>query len=299
MGVAHPLECAMHGAQNCLELLLFSSVGIACGIISFGVPIDRRHFGMSSCRCSHHHLRPNNVNSLMLPVRSAFGTSEFRQFRCERTGAPSDCNRLTPNKGFQFELCSAADVGVAVIGCAFATPESDVRLNGTRRGLAISTERTIFDWNRGTHLCWLPGSDDIGDRAGYPAVRGLPVIRYSAEREKSIWLREANKSTAKRCIFHFPIQLGVQSTFSLRFQWPLDARYSLYRRLNVACDATRGRNAKQIDTIEAADSARIENNIFIINGPAIRERFSALVIQLQSILGASRLLRENSFSVCL
>lgn len=30
------------------------------------------------------------------------------------------------------------------------------------------------------YLCWLGASLVIGDRAGYPAVRGLPVIRYSA-----------------------------------------------------------------------------------------------------------------------
>lgn len=37
-----------------------------------------------------------------------------------------------------------------------------------------------------------------------------------------------------------------------------------------------GNNAHQSDTIESADSARIENNIFIINGLAIRQRFSIL-----------------------
>lgn len=37
---------------------------------------------------------------------------------------------------------------------------------------------------RCAYLCWLVASLVIGDRAGYPAVRGLPVIRYSTKNWK-------------------------------------------------------------------------------------------------------------------
>lgn len=35
-----------------------------------------------------------------------------------------------------------------------------------------------------TYLCWFGASLVIGDRAGYPAVRGLPVIKYSERKSK-------------------------------------------------------------------------------------------------------------------
>ena len=75
-----------------------------------------------------------------------------------------------------------------------------------------------------TYLCWFGASLVIGDRAGYPAVRGLPVIKYSERKKKR---REKNEIVDK---FSISTQwwMRVEATFDAGKIDSVNRFFSLY-----------------------------------------------------------------------